>query len=144
MTKKLFLLPGAIALILAATPGLPVFAQTTPPAPSPQMERWGAKLNLTEEQKAQLRQIKASTRAQIEAVLTEEQKTQLQTARQQGQKPGKNFSSLNLTDEQKSKIRAIRQEARRQMNAVLTTEQRQQLQQQREQKRQQRSTQTSI
>ncbi|WP_421656624.1 Spy/CpxP family protein refolding chaperone [Leptothermofonsia sp. ETS-13] len=144
MTKKLFLLPGAIALILAATPGLPVFSQAVPPAPATRMEKWGEKLNLTEEQKTQLKQIRASTRAQIEAVLTEEQKTQLQTARQQRQKLGKNFSSLNLTDEQKSKIRAIRQEARKQMNAVLTAEQHQQLQRQREQKRQQRSTQTSI
>lgn len=145
--KRLFLLPGALALALAyATPMLPVAAQT--PAPSVgQHPKRGVNLNLTADQKAQLKQIRESTRSQIEAVLTPEQKAQIAAAKQQRQpgQPGQRvkkargmWASLNLTDDQKAKIRAIRQEAKQQMDKVLTPEQRQQLEQDRQQKQQRR------
>jgi Spy/CpxP family protein refolding chaperone len=142
MSRKFsLLLPGAIALLLSATPILPAFSQSTNPAPGPRMERWGQNLNLTEDQKAKLKQIRESTRSQIEAVLTDDQKAKLRAAREQQQKARQSFASLNLNDDQKAKIRSIREEARKQMSAVLTDQQRQQLQQQRQQKHQQRSTQ---
>ncbi len=138
--KRLFLLPGALALALSYAPMLPVVAQT-PSAPTGQYQKHRINLNLTDDQKAQLKQIHESTRSQIDAVLTSEQKAQLASAkgqRQQGQKPRKVWASLNLTAEQKAKIRAIREDAKQKSDAVLTSEQRQQLQQQRQQWQQNR------
>ncbi len=136
--KRFLLLPGALALALSYAPMLPVAAQT-PSAPTGNYQKRGINLNLTDAQKAQLKQIRESTRSQIDAILTSEQKAQLAAAkqqRQQGQKPQKNWAALNLTAEQKTQMRAIRADAKQKMNAVLTAEQRQQLQQQRQQMRQ--------
>ena len=136
--KRLLLLPGALALALAyAAPMLPVVAQT-PTAPMGQHHKRGVNLNLTADQKAQLKQIHESTRSQIDAVLTPEQKAQLAAAKQQrqqgqsGQKPRGVWASLNLTADQKAKIQAIRQDAKQKMDAVLTADQRQQLEQHRQ------------
>jgi Spy/CpxP family protein refolding chaperone len=163
MIKQLsLLLPGAIAFTLSIAPVLPAFSQTTPTPTAPQIQNHRNKLNLTDDQKAKFKQIRESTRAQIEAVLTDDQKAKLQSlkeqrqamrqqrqaARQQGQstkQPGQRgkgmWSTLNLTDDQKAKIREIRQASRKQMEAVLTAEQLQQFQQMRQQ-RQQRHQQT--
>jgi protein CpxP len=162
MIKKLsLLLPGAIAFTLSIAPILPVFSQTTPTPTAPQIQKHRNKLNLTDDQKAKFKQIRESTRAQIEAVLTDDQKAKLQSlkeqrqamrqqrqaARQQGQpkQPGQRakgmWAALNLSDDQKAKIREIRQDSRKQMEAILTAEQLQQFQQMR-QHRQQRHQQT--
>ncbi len=146
MAQKLSLLSGAIAVVLATAPMLPTFAQSAPTDSSGNnrlvIERLGDKLNLTEDQKAKIKQIRESTRAQIETVLTDEQKAKLRAAREEGQKMRKDMASLNLTDDQKAKIRSIRQEAKKQMDAVLTDQQRQQLQQERQQHHQRRSNQS--
>ena len=79
-----------------------------------------AKLNLNNDQKAQIKQIHQNTKAQIAAV--------------------KKDTSLNA-DQQKAKIREIRETARQQTDQVLTPDQRQQLQaeiQQMKEKRQQK------
>ena len=141
--KRALLLPGALALALAyAAPMLPVVAQTTPTTPAGQHHKHGDKLNLTADQKAQLKQIHESTRSQIESVLTQTQRDQLAAAKQQrqqeqpgqrGQKAHGIWASLNLTADQKAQIKTIRQNAKQQMDAVLTPEQRQQQQQQRQQ-----------
>ncbi|MEN9215794.1 MAG: hypothetical protein Q6K90_00570 [Gloeomargarita sp. HHBFW_bins_162] len=53
---------------------------------TPEQRRMTMKgLNLTEAQKAQMRQIRANTRQQIEAILTPEQRQQLEARRQQWQ-----------------------------------------------------------
>jgi periplasmic protein CpxP/Spy len=142
--KRCFLLPGALALALAyAAPLLPVVAQT-PTAPAGQYSKRGINLNLTADQKAQLKQIRESTRSQIDAVLTQEQREQLAAAKQQrqqgqqGQKTRGMWASLNLTADQKAKVKAIRQDAKQKMDAVLTAEQRQQLEQQRQTRQQNR------
>ena len=140
--KKLYLaIPGALALALAASPMLPVLTEPASALPGEVAERrgegWGRRLNLTEQQQAQMRQIRESTKARIDRILTSEQQAELQRARQERRRP--NFT---LTDEQKTQMRAIRQEARRQMDALLTAEQRQQLEQMRQQ-RSQRRQQTS-
>jgi periplasmic protein CpxP/Spy len=138
-TKSLFLLPGAIALLLAATPIYPSLAQTPTQGTTPQMgqkqkrgERW-VQLDLTDAQKTQLQQIKASTRQQMEAVLTPEQKAQLLQAKRNRQRP-----NLNLSDAQKSQMQSIYENSMRQMNAVLTPEQQQKLQALRQQWQQKR------
>jgi Spy/CpxP family protein refolding chaperone len=138
LMKKLHLvIPGALALALAASPVLPVFTEAASAFPAEvaerRGERWGRRLNLTEQQQSQMRQIRESTKAKIDRILTSEQQAELQRARQERRRP-----NLTLTDEQKAQMRAIRQEARRQMDAVLTAEQKQQLEQMRQQRPQRR------
>lgn len=128
-------LPGAIALVLSSAVALPTFAQPAQePTPSTQQRpnRMKNRLNLTDVQKTQLRQIRESTRTQIEGVLTQEQKAQYDTAKQQRQKPREIWRSLNLTAEQRSQIQAIQQSAKQQMEGVLTPDQLQQMQQRRQ------------
>lgn len=150
--KRFLFLPGALAIALSyAVPMLPVAAQTqTQTPPAGQYPKRGVKLNLTEAQKAQLKQIRQSTRSQMDAILTPEQKAQLNAAKQQrqqrqsgeqrqpGQKPRDKWAALNLTADQKARIQAVRQDAKQKMDAVLTAEQRQQLEQRRQQRPQKR------
>ena len=153
--KRFLFLPGALAIALSyAVPMLPVAAQTPTP-PAGQYQKRGVNLNLTEAQKAQLKQIRESTRSQMDAILTSEQKAQLDAAKQQrqqrqpgegqsgqqgqsGQKPRGKWAALNLTADQKARIQAVRQDAKQKMDAVLTAEQRQQLEQRRQQRPQKR------
>ncbi|OKH53889.1 hypothetical protein NIES2101_09030 [Calothrix sp. HK-06] len=108
-----------------------------------------AKLNLSDTQKQQLRQIEQDTRKQIEAVYTPDQLATLKAAREQhkqGQHGGRRdiMKSLNLSDAQKAQIKQIREAQKAKMDSVFTSEQKQQLQQQRaqwQQKRQQRQQQ---
>ncbi|MBW4422146.1 MAG: hypothetical protein KME13_23505 [Myxacorys californica WJT36-NPBG1] len=125
MIKKLaFLLPGFAAFVLAGVPMLAVHAQV-PSGTTPRTERrMGNKLNLTDAQKAQMKQIRESTKSQVRAVLTAEQQAKLDAARQQKGKRGEVMKSLNLSDDQKAKIKAIMQASRQQMDALLTAEQR--------------------
>lgn len=79
-------------------------------------------LNLTDDQKAQIKQIQEETRQRISAVYTPEQKESIGKA-----KPHQR-ANLKLSAEQKAQIKAIQEDAKRQMQAILTTEQSQQLQ----------------
>jgi periplasmic protein CpxP/Spy len=156
VTMKIKLMPmlaGAIALSVVATPFI-VNAQSgmsdqAQPTNSRRYGKWD-KLNLSEQQKAQLQQIKNDTRTQIEAVLTPQQLEQLKTARQNNQANqagqghrGKHsaMAALNLTDAQKAKIKEIKDSQKARMQAILTPEQQQQLQQMHQQWRQQRQQQ---
>ncbi len=151
--KTLSLIAGTLALTLIATP-FAVQAEQNPSSPQPGKE-WQKKgqfkkLNLTPEQKAKMKEIGRSTRAQIEAVLTPEQKTKLQAAmaerkaqhqaqRQEGRgKKGNIFTSLNLTETQKNQIKQIRESSKQQRQAVLTPEQQAQMKQMRENMRSRR------
>ncbi len=143
--KPLVLLPGAIAvLFVAAAPLMPpltdgVAAQTAPgvrPNRADQMQRgkgW-QELNLTDAQKAQMRQVRESAKQRMGAILTGEQQAQLQAARQQRQRP-----NLNLTEAQKAQMKAVREDTQRQIEAILTPEQRQKLQEMRQQRGQRSS-----
>jgi len=159
VTMKIKLMPmlaGAIALSVVATPFI-VNAQSgmsdqAQPTNSRHQGKWD-KLNLSDQQKAQLQQIKNDTRTQIEAVLTPQQLEQLKTARQnhqanQANQPGQGhrgkhsaMAALNLTDAQKAKIKEIKDSQKARMQAILTPEQQQQLQQMHQQWRQQRQQQ---
>ncbi len=161
MQSKLFALIGTTAALAIST-GLVASTQATPvPTSSGQpmvLAQGGmASLNLTSDQKTQMRQIRESTRTQIEGILTQEQKNQLNAAREQmrarrqqggqagqpgqpgqpgqrgqrGQR-GEMWSSLNLTPEQKAQMQRVREESKQRMEAVLTPEQRQQMQQMRQ------------
>jgi protein CpxP len=138
--KALSLLPGVIALMLAASPVIPAFTNPAFADNSPAAGRvkiWD-QLNLTDAQKAQIKQIHEATKQKIDAILTPDQKAQMQTARQQHQKP-----KLNLTDAQKAQIKTIRQAAQSQIKAILTPDQQQKLDTLRQQWRQQHPKQQS-
>ena len=86
------------------------------------------RLNLTEDQKAQMQQIKESTRTQMQEILTPDQLQKLQEAKASGQKKRGVFRSLNLTDAQKAELKKIRESKKAQFEAILTDEQKAQLQ----------------
>ncbi|WP_055076866.1 Spy/CpxP family protein refolding chaperone [Pseudanabaena sp. 'Roaring Creek'] len=86
------------------------------------------KLNLSDDQKQQLKTIHTNTKQQVQAVLTDAQLAQLATAKQSGDRKGV-WKSLNLTADQKQQIKNIHKSSRDQSLAILTPEQRTQLQQ---------------
>lgn len=90
--------------------------QTTPPSGGQSRGPGFPRISgLTDEQRAQLRQIHESTHQQMDTV---------------------------LTSEQRSRLEAIRQDTKSKMDAVLTDQQRQQLEQLRQQKQQNRQQQS--
>jgi Spy/CpxP family protein refolding chaperone len=135
--KVLFLIPGAIALMIAAAPVVTSLNHAAIAAPTTRAEgRLANRLNLTEDQKARMQQIRQSTREQMETILTDSQKEELRLAKQQRRRP-----NLNLNDDQKARMQQIRQNAKAQMDTVLTDAQKQQLRQQKRERRQQRQQQ---
>ncbi len=134
MKKILFLLPGAIALILSATPMLSVNAQNSAPtAPTGERMQNKNRLNLSADQKSRMKAIRETTRTQVDGVLTAEQRTQLQA--QKGQGRGKGWKSLNLSADQKAKIKTIMEASRRDREAILTPAQLEQMRQFQSQRR---------
>ncbi len=123
---------------VVATMATPAQAQATRPMQRANRgDRLAQELSLTPEQRERIRQIRESAKQQMQAILTPEQRAQLETARQQGQRPQR----LNLTEQQRQQMQQIRESTRQQVEAVLTPEQRaraEQLRQQRQQRRQQR------
>jgi periplasmic protein CpxP/Spy len=140
--KALFLLPGALMLMFAASPIIPSF---TNPAVAQNARvkgeygnKWGSQLNLSADQKAKIKTIRDSAKQQMDDILTAEQKAQIQQAKQTRQRP-----NLNLTADQKTRMKTVRESSQSQIKALLTPEQQQQLekiQQQRQQRRQQRKS----
>ncbi len=92
---------------------------------SAQWEQFKTRLNLTASQKAQLKEIGAQSRAQMDAVLTDAQKTQLKTIKASSAQGGKRggWERLGLTTEQKAQLKKIRESAKAQQDAVYTPEQ---------------------
>lgn len=133
--KKLSFLAGAVALTLTA---IPFAAQAEITSSSPIVVAQGKKqgrwkrLNLTEEQKTQMQQIKESARAEMEQILTPEQLQKLQEAKASGQKKRGVFRSLNLTDAQKAELKKVRESKKAQFEAILTEEQKAQIQEMRQ------------
>jgi periplasmic protein CpxP/Spy len=79
----------------------------------------------TAEQKARIEAIRNDARSKMEAVLTPEQRQQLSTSPPTGgERKGHGFPKISgLTDAQKTQMKAIRSATHQQMDAVLTTEQ---------------------
>ncbi len=86
------------------------------------------KLNLTDAQKEQMKNIRKNAKTQRQNVLTPEQRAKLEQARQSGDRKGVR-KNLNLTDAQKQQMRAIGQTTKDQVKAILTPAQQQQLDQ---------------
>jgi Spy/CpxP family protein refolding chaperone len=160
MNTKLIALLGTTATLFMSTAWVNL-AQANPLSTSSDQQMILAqqkknRLNLTDAQKTQMRQIREATRGQIENVLTPEQRNTLraakeqrsqQRAQQQGQQRGQRgqyrqvWSSLNLSAEQQAQIKRIRDESRQRMQAVLTPEQQQQMQQMRQNRQNRRQEQ---
>jgi len=94
---------------------------------SAQWQQFRKELNLTESQKAQLKEIRTQSRAQMDAVLTDAQKAQLKTMKesraQGGERRKGGWKQLSLTAEQKSQLKTIRESAKAKEQAVYTPEQ---------------------
>lgn len=157
MNTKLIALLGTTATLFMSTAWVNL-AQANPLSTSSDQQMILAqqkknRLNLTDAQKTQMRQIREATRQQIENVLTPEQRNTLRTAmeqrrqqrgQQQAQQRGQRgqvWSSLNLSAEQQAQIKRIRDESRQRMQAVLTPEQQQQMQQMRQERQNRRQQQ---
>ncbi|MFB2894183.1 hypothetical protein ACE1CI_14830 [Aerosakkonemataceae cyanobacterium BLCC-F50] len=158
MNTKLIAVLGTTATLVMSTAWVNL-AQAKPLSPTSEQQLIlaqgkGNRLNLTDAQKTQMRQIREATRTQIENVLTQEQKDKLRAAREQrrqqrgeqqaqqggdrrGQR-GQVWASLNLTADQQAQIKRIREESRQKMQAVLTPEQQQQMQQMRQERQNRR------
>lgn len=136
MKKISILLPGTIALIMAATPVLAAHARPANQLAQAQKQERANKLNLTDAQKQAMKSIREATQNDIiNNVLNETQRNQYQTAVQGGEKPWKAMRSLNLSQEQKTQIRDKMRAARERINQeVLTQAQRDQIQQMRQQR----------
>jgi len=81
-------------------------------------------LNLTDAQKAQMKQIREQTSAKIVGLLSSDQQKQFKAANQGGhESPMKELRSLNLSADQKQKVREILSTQRQQIQAILTPEQ---------------------
>ena len=89
-------------------------------------------LDLSEEQRTQLREVRETSRAAAGEVFTEEQQAQLQEMRAERGERGKNrqknrredfAEKLNLTPDQQTELDAIKEDARTQVEAILTDDQ---------------------
>ncbi|MBD2040316.1 Spy/CpxP family protein refolding chaperone [Microcoleus sp. FACHB-672] len=132
--KLLPLLMATASLTLSASVIPAAFAQsTTPDAPAQQQRREGKnRLNLTEEQKEQMKLIKQAEREQMNNILTDEQKARLEAAKGNRENMRQVFESLNLTSEQQAQIQELRRESIEKMKSILTAEQLQQMEQYRQ------------
>jgi periplasmic protein CpxP/Spy len=83
------------------------------------------KLNLTPEQKTKVEQLRASTRSQIDAVLTPAQRQQREQIK--GQRQANKGGNTNLTADQKAKLTAIREANQAQFKTILTPAQQAQM-----------------
>jgi len=97
--------------------------------PNPQKKRGDrlASLNLSEQQKSQLKKIGEQSRSQFEAILTPSQLSKLQAAKGTKVNRREVMSSLGLSEAQKSKMKDLRKSSMEQMKAVLTPEQQRQM-----------------
>ena len=85
-------------------------------------------LDLNDEQRAQLQDIREETHAAVDDVLTDEQQAQLQAMRAEHSGRHKNrredfAEELNLTPEQQTELDAIKENAQAQVEEVLNDEQ---------------------
>lgn len=132
MNKKASLfLQGSLALILASAPIVPAFTGAAVANPAHRQE-WQTQMNLSDTQKAQIKQYRQAEKQQIDAVYTADQKAQLQQARQQHTRP-----KLNLSADQKAQLKAIHQQTETNIIGVLNADQVQKYQQLRQQRQQQ-------
>jgi periplasmic protein CpxP/Spy len=122
--KALFLLPGALMLMFAASPLIssltnPAVAQNAPTKGQHERgDRMGARLNLTADQKAKIKGFRDAAKLQMDGILTADQKALLLQAKQTHQRP-----KLNLTADQKASMKKIRESTETQIKGILNADQ---------------------
>ncbi|MBD2566570.1 Spy/CpxP family protein refolding chaperone [Anabaena lutea] len=91
-----------------------------------------SELNLTDNQKAQIRRIRTQNEAKVVALLSPEQQEEFESADNSSDKLSMSrLRSLNLSANQKKAVNQIIRNQRKQIQAVLTTEQREMMKQRR-------------
>lgn len=140
MKKFSLILPGAIALLMAATPfavqARPVGLLAQQTQQQPKRDR-ANKLNLTDAQKQQAKAIRDQVRDGIlRDVLTQAQRDQYNAAKQRGEKVS--WRSMNLTNPQRTEIRTRMQAGKERITREVLTQEQRDLMQQRRSQRQQR------
>jgi periplasmic protein CpxP/Spy len=129
MKKQLAKLIPLLAIVIAA----PAFADNLFSTNQERIaagemgERTRSNLNLTADQKTKIEQLKATTRSQIEAVLTPTQRQQYSQLQAQRKANRQGRQRMNLTADQKSQVKAIRAANKAQFRAILTPTQQAQL-----------------
>lgn len=129
---SLFILSMAVTLLTASIvqaqlppqgqfPGRQGFPDTEQEPPDFQ------ELNLSEEQKSKLKEIREDTRAQIDDIFTNEQKNSLQQAAESGKKPPEAMRSINLSDDQKQELKEVMESEKQKISEILTAEQKEKL-----------------
>jgi periplasmic protein CpxP/Spy len=131
--KNFSLIVGAIAISLTATP-FAVKAETTnqiaqTPRQAPAQAPANDPIQLTPPQVAKIDQIRAQTRAQIEAILTPKQLETLKTALGNRQGVNSAFAAMNLSADQQNRMRQVIQTSQQQIANVLTPAQKERLRQ---------------
>lgn len=117
--KLIALAAGTVLLLSSINVGL-VKAQTDP---FPAL----AGIELTQQQQAQMTQLRQQTLTQVQSILTPQQQEQLKTVMAQRQNLQSAIAALNLTPQQKDQLRQVLMAARTQASSILTPEQQQQL-----------------
>lgn len=122
---KIFIVTLALALALAATTAMSEGKGGPHGGGKKHMARMQQELGLTEEQIAEMRQIRQSggSREEVQAVLTEEQRARAKEMR--GERMTRMQQHLGLSDEQVAQMKEIREQggSREEVHAVLTPEQ---------------------
>jgi len=121
--KLISMLAGAVVLVAPLTT---MIAHAQSNAPNQQFPILSG-IELTQEQKTQLAQLRQETRASIEKILTQEQRNQFITALEQGQDFKSAIAAMNLSPEQKTQLRSVFQSAQAKFANTITPEQRRQL-----------------
>ncbi|MBE9100107.1 Spy/CpxP family protein refolding chaperone [Vacuolonema iberomarrocanum] len=84
-------------------------------------------LDLTEQQQAELQQIRAAHQAEVSAILTDAQQDAIQTGIEAGEPMPALLRSIDLSQEQRDNLQALRETHRQQGREVLTPEQQAQI-----------------
>ena len=117
-----------IATCVAGCQSLPPSGAASNPDSTPSAIAQGADkgsdLNLTDAQKAQMKQIREQTQTKIVALLSADQQKQFKAATADGHEPAmKALHDLNLSADQKKQVSEIIRTQRQQTQAILTPEQ---------------------
>ena len=102
-----------------------------PPAPARVQTEYGVPnlpgMNLTDEQKEELRELQKEARSRMSEILTSDQIDDLQAAMEEGSNPREVVKSLNLSRRDIRKLQAIKKWQRDELTSILTDEQNEKL-----------------
>jgi len=117
-----------IPTLASADTGMTPVSGTPQNAGAYRAQRGFAALNLSDDQRQQIKALRRQAREQMMGLLTADQRAQVQseTAGGQNRNPMSALRNLNLSDDQRAHLRAIGKNTRKQILALLTPQQRQQ------------------